>query len=81
MCEAQVDRVSCISQSALSHSSNVAAQNVSEIPTVPCVQARMDGTDSELAITGVYTDNSHFKYNPVDVEWQHLVCRLLELDF
>ena len=76
MCEAQVDRVSCISQSALSHSLNVAAQNVSEVPNVPCVQAKTDGTDSELAITGVYTDNSHFKYNPMDVEWQLRVCRL-----
>ena len=81
MCEAQVDRVSCISQSALSHSLNVAAQKVSEVPNVPCVQAMMDGTDSELAITGVYTDNSHFKYNPVDVEWQLRVCRLLGLGF
>ena len=81
MCEAQVDRVSCISQSALSHSLNVAAQKVSEVPNVPCVQAKMDGTDSELAITGVYTDNSHFKYNPVDVEWQLRVCRLLGLGF
>ena len=70
MCEAQVDRVSCISQSALSQSLNVAAQKVSEVPNVPCVQAKTDGTDSKLAITGVYTDNSHFKYNPVDVEWQ-----------
>ena len=77
VCEAQVDRVSCISQSALSHSLNVAAQKVSEVPNVPCVQAKTDGTDSELAITGVYTDNSHFKYNPVDVEWQLRVCRLL----
>ena len=81
MCEAQVDRVSCISQSALSHSLNVAAQKVSEVPNVPCVQAKTDGTDSELAITGVYTDNSHFKYNPVDVEWQLRVCRLLGLGF
>ena len=81
MCEAQVDRVSCISQSALSHSLNVAAQKVSKVPNVPCVQAKMDGTDSELAITGVYTDNSHFKYNPVDVEWQLRVCRLLGLGF
>ena len=81
MCEAQVDRVSCISQSALSHSLNVAAQKVSEVPNVPCVQAMMDGTDSELAITGVYTDNSHFKYNPVDVEWQLRVCCLLGLGF
>ena len=81
VCEAQVDRVSCISQSALSHSLNVAAQKVSEVPIVPCVQAKMDGTDSELAITGVYTDNSHFKYNPVDVEWQLRVCRLLGLGF
>ena len=81
MCEAQVDRVSCISQSALSHSLNVAAQKVSEVPNVPCVQAKMDGTDSELAITGVYTDNCLFKYNPVDVEWQLRVCRLLGLGF
>ena len=81
MCEAQVDRVSCISQSALSHSLNVAAQKVSEVPNVPCVQAKTDATDSELAITGVYTDNSHFKYNPVDVEWQLRVCRLLGLGF
>ena len=36
---------------------------------------------TELAITGVYTDNSHFKYNPVDVEWQLRVCRLLGLRF
>ena len=81
VCEAQVDRVSCISQSALSHSLNVAAQKVSEVPNVPCVQAKTDGTDSELAITRVYTDSSHFKYNPVDVEWQLRVCRLLGLGF
>ena len=81
VCEAQVDRVSCISQSALLHSLNVAAQKVSEVPNVPCVQAKTDGTDSELGITGVYTDNSHFKYNPVDVEWQLRVCRLLGLGF
>ena len=48
MCEAQVDRVSCISQSALSHSLNVAAQKVSEVPNVPCVQAKMDGTDNVM---------------------------------
>ena len=50
MCEAQVDRVSCISQSALSHSLNVAAQKVSEseIPNVPCVQAKTDGTDNVM---------------------------------
>ena len=81
VCEAQVDRVSYISQSALSHSLNVAAQKVSEVPNVPCVQAKTDGTDNELAITGVYTDYSHFKYNPVDVEWQLRVCRLLGLGF
>ena len=81
VCETQVDRVSCISQSALSHSLNVAAQKVSEVPNVTCVQAKTDGTDSKLAITGVYTDNSHFKYNPVDVEWQFRVCRLLGLGF
>ena len=81
ICEVQVDRVSCISQSALSHSLNVAAQKVSEVPNIPCVQAKTDGTDSELAITGVYTDNSYFKYNPVDVEWQLRVCHLLGLGF
>ena len=48
MCEAQVDRVSCISQSALSHSLNVAAQKVSEVPNVPCVQAKTDGTDNVM---------------------------------
>ena len=48
MCEAQVDRVSCISQSALSHSLNVAAQKVSEVPNIPCVQAKMDGTDNVM---------------------------------
>ena len=48
MCEAQVDRVSCISQSALSRSLNVAAQKVSEVPNVPCVQAKMDGTDNVM---------------------------------
>ena len=48
MCQAQVDRVSCISQSALSHSLNVAAQKVSEVPNVPCVQAKMDGTDNVM---------------------------------
>ena len=48
MCEAQVDRVSCISQSALSHSLNVAAQKVSEVPNVPCVQDKTDGTDNVM---------------------------------
>ena len=48
MCEAQVDRVSCISQSALSHSLNVAAQKVSEVPNVPCVQAKTDSTDNVM---------------------------------
>ena len=48
MCEAQVHRVSCISQSALSHSLNVAAQKVSEVPNVPCVQAKTDGTDNVM---------------------------------
>ena len=48
MCEAQVDRVSCISQSVLSHSLNVAAQKVSEVPNVPCVQAKTDGTDNVM---------------------------------
>ena len=48
MCEAQVDRVSCISQSALSHSLNVAAQKVSEVPNIPCVQAKTDGTDNVM---------------------------------
>ena len=48
MCEAQVDRVSCISQSALSHSLNVAAQKVSEVPNVPYVQAKTDGTDNVM---------------------------------
>ena len=48
MCEAQVDRVSCISQSALSHSLNVAAQKVSKVPNVPCVQDKMDGTDNVM---------------------------------
>ena len=48
MCESQVDRVSCISQSALSHSLNVAAQKVSEVANVPCVQAKMDGTDNVM---------------------------------
>ena len=48
MCEAQVDRVSCISQSVLSHSLNVAAQKVSVVPNVPCVQAKMDGTDNVM---------------------------------
>ena len=48
MCEAQVDRVSCISQSALSHSLNVAAQKESEVPNVPCVQAKTDGTDNVM---------------------------------
>ena len=50
--------------------------------TFPVFKPRwMDGTDSELAITGVYTDNSHFKYNPMDVEWQLRVCRLLGFGF
>ena len=48
MCEAQVDRVSCISQSALSHSLNVAAQKVSEVLNIPCVQAKTDGTDNVM---------------------------------
>ena len=48
VCEAQVDRVSCISQSALSHSLNVAAQKVSEVPNVPCVQDKTDGTDNVM---------------------------------
>ena len=48
MCEAQVDRASCISQSALSHSLNVAAQKVSEVPNVPCIQAKTDGTDNVM---------------------------------
>ena len=48
MCEAQVDRVSCITQSALSHSLNVAAQKESEVPNVPCVQAKTDGTDNVM---------------------------------
>ena len=48
VCEAQGDRVSCISQSALSHSLNVAAQKVSEVPNVPCVQAKTDGTDNVI---------------------------------
>ena len=48
MCEAQVDCVSCISQSALSHSLNVAAQKVSEVPNIPCVQAKTDGTDNVM---------------------------------
>ena len=48
MCVAQVDRVSCISQSALSQSLNVAAQKVSEVPNVPCVQAKTDGTDNVM---------------------------------
>ena len=48
MCEAQVDRVSCISQSVLSHSLNVAAQKVSEVPNVPCVQDKTDGTDNVM---------------------------------
>ena len=48
MCEAQVDCISCISQSALSHSLNVAAQKESEVPNVPCVQAKTDGTDNVM---------------------------------
>ena len=55
MCEAQVDRVSCISQSALSHSLNVAAQKVSEVPNVPCVQAKTDGTDNVMDIVRAQT--------------------------
>ena len=48
MCEAQVYRVSCISQSALSHSLNVAAQKKSEVPNVPCVQDKTDGTENVM---------------------------------